>query len=282
MKIVTIPPAIADEVAQARRKGAHVGLIPTMGALHDGHLGLIERARKTCDVVICSIFVNPLQFNDPEDLERYPQRPVEDKLLLEDAGCDMLFLPEKNDIFFDFQPYTYDLGGLDRYWEGPSRPGHFQGVVNVVERLFFYTRPDEAFFGEKDRQQLTILQHVARAQHWPEQIISCPTTRETSGLAMSSRNTRLGPDQRKKAAIIYHALRSAASRAFTSPIPEIIASVQAILSQEPEVQLDHFGVADTVSLEPLKDWGERSTAVAFIAAQVGPVRLIDNILLVRG
>ncbi len=276
-----MPPAIAEEVAQARRSHLKVGFVPTMGALHRGHLSLIERARQSCDLVICSIFVNPLQFNDQTDLARYPRTIKEDSTLLEEAGCNILFTPEKEDIFTDFQPFKYDLGGLDRNWEGPSRPGHFQGVVNVVERLFFYVRPDEAFFGEKDRQQLTILSHVARTKRWPEKIIACPTTREADGLALSSRNLRLSPEDRGKASLLYKALTYALEKAFHFPIRSIISHIEEMFDAIPDVQLDHFGIADQTTLEPLADWEDRTIAIALIAAQVGPVRLIDNLTLAR-
>ncbi len=252
-----------------------------MGALHSGHIGLIHRARKTCDVVICSIFVNPLQFNDPLDLARYPRHPAQDKALLEEAGCDMLFTPDKEEIFSDFMPTKYDLGSLDAYWEGPARPGHFQGVVNVVERLFFYVRPDQAFFGEKDRQQLTILAHVARELHWPEQIVACPTAREKDGLALSSRNMRLNPEQREQATALYRGLNMAREMAFTHPVAAIEQAVQEITASTPGVELDHFGIATLDTLRPIKDWEGLNGAVAMIAAQVGPVRLIDNVTLVR-
>lgn len=272
---------MTTEVAKARRSHARIGFVPTMGALHEGHLGLIDRARTTCDVVVSSIFVNPLQFNDPKDLERYPRRPEEDAHMLKTAGCDLLFTPEKEGIFANFQPRKYDLGGLDLYWEGPSRPGHFQGVVNVVERLFFYVRPDEAFFGEKDRQQLAILQYVARSERWPEKIVPCPTARESDGLARSSRNMRLNAEERKEASLLYKALRMAADRAFSAPVADLHQAVTEFLSTSPIVELDHFGLADPRTLRPIEEWNGHDQAVALIAAQVGPVRLIDNILVNR-
>ncbi len=281
MKIVQTPEAIASEVAHARRSNARIGFVPTMGALHEGHLGLIHRARTTCDAVVCSIFVNPLQFNDPKDLEKYPRRIEADAQLLKDAGCDLLFTPEKEGIFADFKPRKYDLGGLDLHWEGPSRPGHFQGVVNVVERLFFYVRPDEAFFGEKDRQQLAILQHVARSERWPEKIVPCPTSRERDGLARSSRNMRLNTVEREEAGLLYKALQLVAVQAFRSPVAEIHRNVGDLLGSSPIIQLDHFGLADPLTLRPIGSWEGYDQVVALIAAQVGPVRLIDNMLVSR-
>lgn len=281
MDFIANPAAISEWSAQVRSRGQRVGFVPTMGALHEGHLDLVHRARAVCDRVVCSIFVNPLQFNNPEDLERYPRRMEEDRALLVDAGCDALFAPAKEDIFKGFKPSTYDLGGLDAYWEGPSRPGHFQGVVNVVERLFFHVRPDSAFFGEKDRQQLTIIRRVAEHYRWPEEIVGCPTVRAPDGLALSSRNLRLSQDERTQATILHGALQAANDVAFQVPVKETHQAALAVLEQEPSVILDYFGIAHPDTLVPLEDWGELDHAVALLAAQVGPVRLIDNMTLQR-
>ena len=250
-----------------------------MGALHEGHLDLVAKARSKHPKVLCSIFVNPLQFNDPNDLQRYPRTLKEDRALLQEAGCDALFAPEKESIFAEFVPRSYDLGGLDAHWEGPSRPGHFQGVVNVVERLFHYVRPEEAFFGEKDRQQLTILRSMARQERWPEMIIGCPTVRTSGGLALSSRNLRLDPEERTRATVLYRSLERAAELAFKEPVAKVREAALAVLQEEPSVELDYFGIADNDTLEPLSEWGDRNQAVALVAAVVGPVRLIDNITL---
>ncbi len=281
MEIITSPVLLTERSAKARRAGATVGFVPTMGALHEGHLDLIRRAREMTDQVMCSIFVNPLQFNDPKDLERYPRQLERDSALLADAGCSVLFNPSREDIFAHFTPTSYDLGGLDTHWEGPSRPGHFQGVVNVVERLFFFVRPDMAFFGEKDRQQLTIIRHIGRIHHWPETIVPCPTVRDADGLALSSRNQRLSSEERGRATVLHRALRRASELAFTASVQDAREAALAVLDSEPTVSLDHFGIADADTLAPLTEWGDRQHAVALVAAQVGPVRLIDNITLVR-
>jgi len=278
---ITSSPAIAEWTAQGRWKGARIGFVPTMGALHAGHLDLVHRANAVCDRVVCSIFVNPLQFNNPDDLEHYPRQMDQDRALLQGAGCDALFAPEKEAIFAGFVPRKYELGGLDAHWEGPSRPGHFQGVVNVVERLFHYVRPDEAFFGEKDRQQLTLLRHVATQERWPERVTGCPTVRAEDGLALSSRNARLSSPERQQATILYKALERALELAFRTSVEEVRHAARAVIAQRPAVVVDYFGIADHDTLEPLEDWGDRERAVALVAAQVGPVRLIDNITLVR-
>jgi pantoate--beta-alanine ligase len=275
------PKAMALWSASQRRSVATLGFVPTMGALHEGHLALVERSRNQCDRTICSIFVNPLQFNDPKDLEHYPRRLDEDRKLLENLGCDALFIPEADQLFQHFKACNYDLGGLDDHWDGPSRPGHFQGVVNVVERLFHYTRPDKAFFGEKDRQQLSIIQYVTKQQRWPIDIIGCPTLREPNGLAMSSRNLRLTPEEREKASILWKSLKLAEQLAPNSSIPEINDQVQSTMATEPAVRLDHFGLADISTLQPLNELTDEQSAIAFISAWVGPVRLIDNLVIRR-
>lgn len=272
---------MAARSAEARAQGLAVGYVPTMGALHQGHMRLVERALSENGVVVCSIFVNPLQFNDPKDLERYPRQPEQDRDLLWEGGCDVLFMPERDALFDGFAPSHHDLGGLDLHWEGPSRPGHFQGVVNVVERLFHYVRPDRAYFGEKDRQQLAIIRHVAGRLLWPENIVSCPTVREPDGLAMSSRNQRLGPADRSTAAVLHQALLLAAELAFKNPPEAVQEAATALLMATPGIELDHFGIAHPETLRPLKEWGDLDQAVALVAAHVGPVRLIDNITLVR-
>jgi len=281
VEFIDDPTRMSESSAIARRAGRTVGFVPTMGALHEGHLDLVRRARAEHGQVVCSIFVNPLQFNNASDLANYPRQLDRDIPMLEEAGCDVLFAPQKDELFKDFVPTQYDLGGLDAHWEGPSRPGHFQGVVNVVERLFFHVRPDAAYFGEKDRQQVTIIRHMARILHWPERIIPCPTVRASDGLALSSRNQRLNERERAMATILYKALSRAAELAFRQPLPAVLAATKDILATEPEVVLDHMGIAHPDDLHPLVDWPETDTAVALIAAQVGPVRLIDNITLHR-
>jgi pantoate--beta-alanine ligase len=184
-------------------------------------------------------------------------------------------------LFADFTQFTYDLGGLDAHWEGPSRPGHFQGVVNVVERLFFHIRPDSAFFGEKDRQQLAIIRWVAEHYRWPEEIVACPTVRAADGLALSSRNLRLSPSERKQATVLFRALQAASVLAFQAPVNEVHEAALAVLAQEPSVKLDYFGIAHAETLAPLEDWNGLDRSVALLAAQVGPVRLIDNRTLQR-
>jgi pantoate--beta-alanine ligase len=252
-----------------------------MGALHQGHIALVEAARAECEAVAVSIFVNPLQFNDKEDLAHYPRHPEEDQRLLEEAGCEMVLMPGADELFRDFRPLHYELGGLDQLLEGASRPGHFQGVVNVVERLFHYVRPDVAIFGEKDRQQLAIIQHVAKQLHWPVIIKPHPTERAADGLALSSRNQRLSPEERKEAPALFRALQAVSTTSFRHSVNEALQAGKAVLAEHPAVRSDYLTIADKETLLPLKNWEGKEEAVALVAAQVGPVRLIDNITLHR-
>lgn len=281
MDLIIEPTAVARWSAACRREHGRVGLVPTMGALHAGHMALVNRALTAGGQVVCSIFVNPLQFNDPQDLAKYPRQLEKDMALLEAAGCHAVFAPQAEAIFHGHVPVVYDLGVLDHHWEGPSRPGHFQGMVNVVERLFHYARPDRAYFGEKDRQQLAIIRHVAKALHWPEEIVPCPTLREADGLAMSSRNARLSPAERAMAPVLYKALQAMQEVAFIATPEEVVAQGRAMLGTSPAVELDYLGIAREDELSPVAQWDGLDRAVALIAARVGPVRLIDNITLER-
>lgn len=281
MELLTHPPQAAIWSAEQRRGGRRTGFVPTMGALHTGHIALVRAAREHCDRVVASIFVNPLQFNDKQDLTNYPRSPQADRRMLQDAGCDMLFMPEAGELFYDFSAKEYDLGGLDRVMEGASRPGHFQGVVNVVERLFHYVRPDMAFFGEKDRQQLAVINHVAASLHWPIHIIPHPIVRAADGLALSSRNQRLSPEQRQLAPLLHKALVAVRSAAFLRSVEEARHAGLRVLAGAEEIMLDYLTIARPADLQPLESWDGVEKAVALIAAQVGPVRLIDNIELLR-
>lgn len=281
MDLISTPSAAAEWTAARRREGRKVGFVPTMGALHDGHMRLIHRALGDDQAVVCSVFVNPLQFTNPSDLAHYPRTIERDSAMLKEAGCHMLFHPTDEAIYAGFRPKTYALGGLDALWEGASRPGHFQGVVNVVERLFHYVRPDRAYFGEKDRQQLTIIKHVASELRWPEEIIPCPIVREPDGLAMSSRNQRLGAEDRQRAAVLHRTLRAVAGAALNEDVGMARSKGLAVLREEPSVELDYLAIVDPSTLQPLDEWKQHLEAVALIAAQVGPVRLIDNLILHR-
>lgn len=281
LEFITDPAAASEWSAQQRRQGLTIGFVPTMGALHAGHMSLIAKAKEEHRSVACSIFVNPLQFNNAEDLAKYPRQSEVDKALVTEAGCDMLFAPDEVGIYGGHTTRHFDLGGLDLLLEGTSRPGHFQGVVNIVERLFHYVRPDAAYFGEKDRQQLNVLRHAARTYHWPETLVGCATVRDDDGLALSSRNQRLSTGERQQAAVLFKALTSVAMAAFKVPVAEARDAGMRVLAQEPAVRLDHLEIVDFDTMRPIEEWGDQKEALAVIAAFVGPVRLIDNITLRR-
>lgn len=281
MRFIQEAPAAAAWSAAMRLESRSIGFVPTMGALHAGHLALVARAKAECGAVCASIFVNPLQFNNAEDLRHYPRQMDQDRRLLEEAGCDTLFAPEGASIYRDHSPRTFDLGGLDEVLEGASRPGHFQGVVNVVERLFHYVRPDTAYFGEKDRQQLAVISHVARTLHWPERIVPCETLRAADGLALSSRNQRLSPEERTIAPVIHQSLKAVQGAAFRLSVEDAEQAGERVLATQPAVRLDYLSIADPMTLRPLEKWGDHDVAVALIAVWLGPVRLIDNLTLRR-
>lgn len=268
--------------ASMRKQGRSIGFVPTMGALHEGHLQLVREAASHTSVVVASIFVNPLQFNNKEDLLHYPRQVEKDLAMLEGAHCHMAFVPDENEIFRGHRTQSYDLGGLDNVLEGPSRPGHFQGVVNVVERLFHFIRPDKAFFGEKDRQQLTVIQHVAAKQRWPETIVPVATVRASDGLALSSRNQRLSPEERLIANTLYSALRTVAEHVNNLAPSEARAAGVALLKTHPSIELDYLEITDPTTLQPFTEsWKGAHRVLVLVAARVGPVRLIDNIEVSR-
>jgi pantoate--beta-alanine ligase len=265
----------------ARHAGCRVGLVPTMGALHAGHAALMARARSECDVVAVSIFVNPLQFGDPEDMARYP-RPIERDLeACAAAGVDVVFVPPVTEMYPawpDPVATTVRVDGVSDAWEGASRPGHFDGVATVVTKLCAIAGPCRAYFGEKDYQQLAVVRRLVADLSLPVTIVGCPTVRDPDGLALSSRNVRLSPDERAAAVVLPRALAAGQSllargTGFSSSVAE---AMRAVVEAEPLVQLDYavaVGAEDLVAREVIAD---PSTVRLLIAAQVGPVRLIDN------
>lgn len=255
--------------------GERVGFVPTMGALHAGHLSLVETARSMNDLVVVSVFVNPTQFNDPKDLEKYPRTLDSDTELLEKSGVDVLFYPSVEEIYPDKTEVVYELDGLDQTMEGPNRPGHFNGVVQVVTRLFDIVKPNSAFFGEKDFQQLSIIRHMAAKLGYSIEIIGCPTMREQSGLAMSSRNMRLSESGHEVAAHISRSLKEIANRISGGERPsDVLTTVLNNLSKEEEIDVEYLALADPITLQPATN--NSASIRACIAAYVEGVRLIDN------
>lgn len=267
-------------IEEHRRSGKLVGFVPTMGALHEGHISLIEISRRNSDVTVCSIFVNPTQFNDKADLERYPRTPEKDALMLEKACCDILFLPEVSEIYPEQDNRRFEFGTLDKVLEGAHRPGHFNGVAQVVSRLFDIVKPDKAFFGSKDYQQLLIIRELTNQLRLNIEIIACPTLREKDGLAMSSRNMLLNPDERKAAGLIPSLMNQAKELKNKGvPIEEIKEFVKKALSHDPIYRLDYYEICDASTLQPLNTLSTNVKSISLIACFVGKIRLIDNLAL---
>jgi pantoate--beta-alanine ligase len=265
---------------EIRRSGKTIGLVPTMGALHNGHIALIKASKAQNSHTICSIYVNPMQFNNPGDLLKYPRNLEQDVALLESAGCDALFYPDNEDMYEGKSVLKFDFGPLDKVMEGKYRPGHFSGVALVVSKLFNIVNPDNAYFGQKDWQQFAVIQQVVTELKFGLTLHSIPTLREIDGLAMSSRNLRLNGMQRQQATIFYNALRVAKEKLKKG---EEIASVKRLISDMVEkadgVKLEYFEVAESKSLNLLEVVDGVETPILCIAGYVGEVRLIDNMFL---
>jgi pantoate--beta-alanine ligase len=278
MKIVKSATELEIEITQSKIAGKSIGFVPTMGALHAGHKSLVERAKAENDFCVVSIFVNPTQFNNKTDLEKYPRKLESDAVLLENIGCDLIFAPASEDIYSKEEitdSFQFDFGGLDQVMEGKFRPGHFNGVVQIVSKLFSFVKPDKAYFGEKDFQQLAIIHRMVDILNLKVEIIDCPIIRESDGLAMSSRNERLSTADRKIAVSISKVLfesRNFATRYSPSELTDwVVSEVNAIQGLE----IEYFEIADAVSLEKIQDWSKPS--VGCIAVFCGDIRLIDNI-----
>jgi pantoate--beta-alanine ligase len=272
---------IQEKLADYRTKGLSIGFVPTMGALHKGHISLIERAKAENHIVICSIFVNPTQFNDPKDLERYPRTLSSDSRMLEEAGASLLFSPDIKEIYPEgtHQKAAMNLGMLDKVMEGKQRPGHFEGVVQVVSRLFDIVQSDTAYFGQKDWQQVAVIREMVRQMKYSTRIIACPIIRESNGLAMSSRNVLLSPEERNQAAAIYQTLSAVKNMSVSASISELIDFARSSLSNIEGMSPEYFEIVDAQTLVPLANMGEAESVVACVAVRLGKVRLIDNMIL---
>jgi pantoate--beta-alanine ligase len=266
-----------------RRENKTIAFVPTMGALHEGHLALVKEARASSDIVIVSIFVNPEQFNDKGDLERYPRDLTADAAMLAEYEVDYVFAPEGTEIYPEgFSTYVY-VEGVSEGLEGASRPGHFRGVATVVAILFNAIRPDLAFFGQKDAQQVAVIKRMTTDLGFETEIVVVPTVREESGLALSSRNQLLPPEERSKAAVVFAGLREAklAYKQGERNAAKLIEIVQRRIDTEPTAAIDYISIVDGTTLEPVEKVGETETIIA-AAVRFGAVRLIDNVLLNRG
>jgi pantoate--beta-alanine ligase len=254
-----------------------IGFVPTMGALHEGHLSLIRTCKAQNDVSVVSIFVNPTQFNDKEDLKNYPRTLNKDIQLLEQEKVDIAFCPSEEEMYPEPDTRVFDLGGLDKVMEGAFRPGHFNGVVQVVTRLFELVKPDNAYFGEKDFQQYTIIKYVVGKMNIPVNIVPCPTLREPDGLAMSSRNLLLGENERNAAPLISQTLFKARGLMHSLEVEDLKHWVIDQINANPFLKVEYFEIVDDKLLQPVKQWNEEGGKVGCIAVKAGKVRLIDNI-----
>lgn len=264
-------------LTQIRSKGKTVGFVPTMGALHQGHLSLVEASKKACDYTICSIFVNPTQFNDKEDLDRYPRMPEKDIKLLESVYCDAVFMPEVAEIYKSNEKAHFDFGYLDKTLEGAHRPGHFSGVAQIVKRLFEIVQPDSAFFGDKDYQQAMIVKALVKQMKSSIKIITCPTLREFDGLAMSSRNALLKGEERATAGLIPKMMNQARELALSAGVKEAKDYIHKEVAANKNMKLDYYEICNADTLETITDLKSGTKAVSLIAVFVGNIRLIDNL-----
>lgn len=255
----------------------NVGFVPTMGALHAGHCSLVERARRENGTVVVSVFVNPTQFNDKNDLRNYPRTPEEDCRMLERAGADIVFMPAVDEIYPEPDTRTFDFGKIDKVMEGATRPGHFNGVAQVVSRLFAMVEPRRAYFGEKDFQQIAVIKAMVRQLGLSLEIVECPIVRGEDGLALSSRNLLLDPAHRAAAPHIYASLREGVERSRTMTPAELTAWVTAEVEREPLLKVIYFHAVDALTMQEVAAWDACDRIQGCIAVQAGPIRLIDNI-----
>jgi len=278
MEIFTTRKALQQYLFQIRDLNKTVGLVPTMGALHEGHLSLIKEAQLGNDIVVCTIFVNPTQFNDPADLEKYPRTIEADIKMLEAVNCDVLFNPGVNEIYDTHEQWHLPLGRLEHLLEGEFRPGHYQGVTQIVSILVRLVEPDTAFFGQKDYQQFLVISKMVEMLHIAVKLVMCPIKREPDGLAMSSRNVHLNHDERMHALVLSKTLKWVKDNFDKSHIPGLKKDAQLMIGREPGVDLEYFEIANGDTLDPAKENDKK--IVALVAARVGKTRLIDNIVLV--
>ena len=267
---------IKTYISSQKQQHKTIGFVPTMGALHQGHISLINESKKVCDITVCSIFVNPTQFNNSNDLTRYPRTPEVDRQLLEQAGCDVLYMPDVKDIYPTKDTRQFNFGYIDTILEAEHRPGHYNGVGQVVSILLAGIEPNKAFFGSKDYQQVMIVRTLVKQLKLPVEIISCPILREDDGLAMSSRNMLLTPEERKIASLVPKMMEGARDIAKQIGVSAAKLYILNEVAQVPLMKLDYYEVCDTETLEPLTALKPNQQAISLIAVFVGNIRLIDN------
>ena len=275
MKVVNTVAELNAALAPLKREG--VGFVPTMGALHAGHRSLVERARRENDTVVVSVFVNPTQFNDKNDLKNYPRTPEADCAILEAAGADIVFMPTVEDIYPEPDTREFDFGLVDKVMEGATRPGHFNGVAQVVSRLFDIVKPQRAYFGEKDFQQIAVIKAMVEQLSIDIDIVECPIVRAEDGLALSSRNELLTPDHRKAAPHIYATIKQCAEKMETMTPAELTEWVVKTIDSNPLLKTIYFEAVDARTMQRVESWSESERVQGCCAVQAGEIRLIDNI-----
>lgn len=278
MQVLKSKNELVSLIDNYKKEGKTIGFVPTMGALHNGHLSLVKECKKNSDVTVVSIFVNPTQFNDLEDLKRYPRTLDKDTELLKTVECDLVFAPSVEEIYPEPDTRKFDFGYIESVMEGAKRPGHFNGVGQVVSRLFDIVRPDKAFFGMKDFQQVAIIKNMVKQLNYHIQIIPCPIIREESGLALSSRNTLLDADHKKNAPHIYATLKKARNLASEMSVSDLKKWITDEIDSNPCLKAEYVEIVDDTTLKVTEDWTEDGTKVACVAVYAGKIRLIDNIV----
>lgn len=275
MKIFTSVKELRAALDGVEQSG--IGFVPTMGALHAGHRSLVERARRENDTVVVSVFVNPTQFNDKNDLKHYPRTPEADARTLEEAGADFVLMPSVEEIYPEPDTRIFDFGQIDKVMEGATRPGHFNGVAQVVSRLFDIVRPARAYFGEKDFQQIAVIRAMVEQLHLPVRIVECPIVRGEDGLALSSRNTLLDAEHRAAAPHIYATLREAVKRSYEMDPAALKAWVKSEVERNPLLKVIYYQSVNALTMQEVSSWDEAPRIQGCIAVQAGDIRLIDNI-----
>lgn len=280
MQIIRTKHELSNYISAAKSAGKTIGFVPTMGALHEGHLMLVKRSVSENDICVVSVFVNPTQFNDKTDLANYPRTLETDADLLASVGCQIIFAPTAQEMYDEEEmtnPFEFDFGGLDIVMEGKFRPGHFNGVVQVVSKLFKLVQPTRAYFGEKDFQQLAIIRRMVRVMNLPVEIVGCPIVREATGLAMSSRNALLTAEQRQLAVHISQVLNESRQFVPATPVSELHTALVAAINQREGLEVEYFDIVDGKTLQSIEKWEETDDVVGCITVYCGKVRLIDNI-----
>lgn len=278
MKVLRTVGELRQAMESHRNAGQTIGLVPTMGALHAGHLSLMERSCRDNDITVASIFVNPTQFNNATDLKTYPRTEEKDCALLEKAGVDYAFVPSVEEIYPEPDTRVFDLGEVAEVMEGAMRPGHFNGVAQIVSRLFSYVNPTRAYFGEKDFQQIAVIRKMAQLEGFDFEIIACPIVREADGLALSSRNVRLTPEQRQIAPAIHRTLARSLDMARDKSVGEVKQWVKEEIDRQPFMTTEYYEIVNPLTMQPTDSWmTPDGPAVGCVTVYCGDVRLIDNI-----